>query len=103
MQIQSKKFSSGPYRFPQIAVKKSAQRLPPWSRDCPCVLSVAASTVRLGQGRLSGVLASGAVRVSGRQYIIRDNTVSRKYLRGVVFSQKTDGFETHHGLHARVY
>ena len=70
-----------------MAVNTSAQRLPRWSRDCPCVRSVVASTVRLGQDRLSGVLASGAVRVSGRHHIILDNTVSRKYLRGVVLSQ----------------
>jgi hypothetical protein len=33
-------------------------------RDCPRALSASASTVRLGQDRLRGVLESGAVRVS---------------------------------------
>ena len=58
----------------------------------PCcfdkAISVSASTVRRGQDRLGSVLASYAVRVSGRYRILRENTVSRKYLRGGVESQK---------------
>ena len=33
------------------------------SRDCSCALSVSASTIRLGQDQLSGVLESGIVRI----------------------------------------
>src|SRR5215470_3280710 len=47
---------------------------------CPDkAISVSASTVRFGRGRLRGVLASGAVRVSGRHHIIRDNTLTRSH------------------------
>ena len=42
---------------------KSARGPPRCAGDCPCALSVAASTVRLGQDRLRYALGSGTVRV----------------------------------------
>ena len=69
--------------------------VPTW-RTIPAVVSLASSdratARRLGQGRLSGVLASGAVRVSGRHHIIRDKTVSRKIIEGRRFVAKNGGF-----------
>jgi hypothetical protein len=41
----------------------------------------------LHQERLSGVLASGAVRVSRQHNIIRDKTISRKIITGAFFRQ----------------
>src|SRR5206468_5496090 len=43
---------------------------PPCAGDCPGALSVSASTVRLGQDRLRGVLASGTMRESERHPIL---------------------------------
>ena len=63
--------------------------------DCRCALSVSASTVRLGQDRLSGMLESDAVRGSGQHHIIRDETASRKIIVGGVLSQKRGHFTIH--------
>jgi hypothetical protein len=46
--------------------EKSAWRPPRCAGDGPHALSVSASRMRLGQDRFSGVLESGAVRVSER-------------------------------------
>jgi hypothetical protein len=48
-----------------IAKQKSAWRPPRCTGACSRVLSVSESTIRLGQDRLSDVLESGTVRVSG--------------------------------------
>jgi hypothetical protein len=64
--------------FPSSTTPQKDVRSLLQSGNCPRALSVSASTVRLGQNRIGGVLVSRTVRASGGIICLRVSRVNKK-------------------------